>query len=151
MPRGREAKRGREPLRVEERWVDPLRDRAQLVERAPDVGAQPVERLGCARRVLAGEPAGELEDDGDGDQLLLDGVVQLALERATLVVVGEELRQEFLHRAVVRHLRPAVKGASTVVGRPVARLATCLAARWAAGTRRRTVDDSGFAHERGKR
>jgi hypothetical protein len=94
--------------------MDALRQLADLVERLNDVGPQFAEETGRSLRIRLDEPAGDLQVDGDGDQLLLDAVVQAALERAPLVVVCEEECAQRVHMTVLRYSGRAVKVATTV-------------------------------------
>ena len=70
--------------------MDALRHRAQVVERLSDVCPRRVEDAKRRRRVLVDEAARVLELDRERDEVLLEAVVERALDRAPLVVVGEE-------------------------------------------------------------
>ena len=114
--------------------MDALGQLAELVERLCHDGPHVVEERGGSVRVRFDEATGDLEVDRDGDELLLDAVVQLTLDRTALLVVGEPARCASRPWSGLSVIRPrVVKGASTVEngggGPPTVRLAP----PWAAG------------------
>ena len=80
--------RGGEAFVGEDRRVDAARERAELLERAADLGVRLAEEL-VDRGVSSSDPAaGELEREPDPEQPLLGAVVEVALEPPPLGVSG---------------------------------------------------------------
>ena len=67
-----------EPLVGEQRRIDAVCGRAELVERVVEVGCEPREPVPEA--ALAGKVANELELDPERDELLLHTVVEITLD-----------------------------------------------------------------------
>ena len=68
----------------QQRRIDVLRDRPDTIKGVVDVAAGRLEVPSCVRR--AGELTGQLEVDGESDQILLDAVVEVALDLPALAV-----------------------------------------------------------------
>ena len=85
---GRPAQRRGETTTLERRRVDALCELRGLVQRLLD-GARHVvhERLRC-RRILLGQLVDELQIDRERDQVLLNALVQVALDPAPVGVRG---------------------------------------------------------------
>ena len=84
----RRAQRVDEPAIGERRRIDPARERAHLVDRVLDLGAEPAQRRGALRVLAVGLLGHQLELDAQRDEPLLGAVVEVALDPAALVVGG---------------------------------------------------------------
>ena len=121
----------------QQRRVDAVGERPQLVDRVTHVGAERGEHLWCGGRVLGDLVGGEAQVDGECDEVLLGAVVEVAFDppplgvrrrhqthaRGTQLVVGlaqvvERLLQRGVELAVVQqHAEPAAElGQRGVVG-----------------------------------
>ena len=70
----------------QERWVDPMRELAQLLDRVLDGGSQLVEHLDRRLRVLQQDVLGQAQVDRQGYQVLLGAIVQVPLDTTALCV-----------------------------------------------------------------
>lgn len=68
--------------------MDLLCELHRLVERLLHVASQLVEKLLGGGRITVHQSAGELQVDGQGDEVLVHAIVEVALDRATIVVSG---------------------------------------------------------------
>ena len=69
-----------EPPLGKERRIDPVRELAQLLERGVDLHGELGEDRVRALGIGGGELAGNLDVDGETEQVLLSAVVQVALD-----------------------------------------------------------------------
>ena len=87
--RRRRTQRRNQAPHLELRGIDPVRKRARLIDRVPDVAGHLREQLLRGRRVGVHRTRREFEVGGETHQLLLHAVVQRALEAAALGVGGQ--------------------------------------------------------------
>jgi hypothetical protein len=84
---GRGEQRIGQPVRPQQRRVDPVREAAQLPRGVPDLGAELLQQAGQVR-VPPGQLRGHQQLDRQAGQLLLGAVVQVALDAPALRVGG---------------------------------------------------------------
>jgi hypothetical protein len=87
--RSRRAQRSADVAPLDERRVDPLREPRRLFERLPDVTCRLLHELLRPSGIGVDERARELQVDGERDEVLLDALVQRALDAVAFRVAGE--------------------------------------------------------------
>ena len=75
-----------QPARHQQRWEDPVGERTQLLDRVLEVALDLVDHGDGIRGVVLDRIAGQPQLHGQGDQVLLGAVVEVALELAPLGV-----------------------------------------------------------------
>ena len=79
-----------EAARFEQRGVDPVRELPRLLERVPYVASDLVEELPGRSGILVRQLARKLDVDRERDQVLLNTVVELALDPPAVGVGGQD-------------------------------------------------------------